>query len=539
MVRTPIAHRSSPTRHRVRGRRSLCRARRGWRGGVVVAALLSSFAAAPALGGGGPARGEGPARAEPRVGLGKRIERTARRLLYRVGKHIPPRLVQAARRRPADLIVLSDLHVGEGKNGETHSHRDLFRSDKEFSGFVDYLIERQRRGRRKLKVVLAGDTLDFLGITLPPEGANWKQDDLVLRDAKPDEKTAMLKLRRMSEAHPEFFSSLSRLLDHGHEVVFVAGNHDQELQFAAVQKGIERLVSDGARSRWRGDLTFEPWFHMHGDVLIEHGHRYDPINNISFPLHPFDADGRLRAPAGSLFVSTTVNRLYDTVGVHWPHRAREIGRALRYLPAELAKTLRFFVRIGERIGPLDEEVRARAADKHAMALRELAGNKELLKQINRTRQERGQSKLGREELLGVLRSFDRQMAQPHLRRQAAKATSSFRRALKMLSRKEFRKWLDPDNGGTLPHGQQFALRELANVVVTGHTHNAYLAMGDNSGDPTKHVVNAGTWAAPTSSLTYVDIRLDEDRSKVHLRRWDRGRNRVLSAEEGPAPTASR
>src|SRR5688572_657951 len=63
-----------------------------------------------------------------------------------------------------DIIVVSDLHLGRGKNPYTGRYYELeaFFYDEDFRTFCEFLCrEAQERGRR-LKLVFNGDTFDLL-----------------------------------------------------------------------------------------------------------------------------------------------------------------------------------------------------------------------------------------------------------------------------------------------------------------------------------------------------------------------------------------
>jgi hypothetical protein len=77
--------------------------------------------------------------------------------------------------QPRDLVVLSDLHAGEGRLSQTGqlSFMEDFRSEAEFVSLVDYLCKRQARAKRPLELFIAGDMGEFLNVLRPPDGKKW------------------------------------------------------------------------------------------------------------------------------------------------------------------------------------------------------------------------------------------------------------------------------------------------------------------------------------------------------------------------------
>ncbi|MFZ5478548.1 MAG: metallophosphoesterase family protein [Myxococcota bacterium] len=127
------------------------------------------------------------------------------------------------RRIPADrpVYVVSDLHLGNGLRGDTFmgKDRELLR-----------LVERAREEGARL--VIAGDAIDFL-----------QAHDL----------TPVVK------AHGKLLRALSDMASE-HDVIYICGNHDDDFR---VYRDFFRF--DVCSRLWIGD-----------DVVVEHGHRFDP-----------------------------------------------------------------------------------------------------------------------------------------------------------------------------------------------------------------------------------------------------------------------
>ncbi|MCY1004507.1 hypothetical protein OV079_02765 [Nannocystis pusilla] len=116
-----------------------------------------------------------------------------------------------------------------------------------------------------LELVLAGDVIDFLAIELDGRTDPWT--------ANPDH--ACAKLLSALERDRSVYEALADHLAQGHGLTILVGNHDVELALPIVQRelckalrcrpGAVHFVDDGRA--WR-----------YGEVLVEHGNRYDPAN---------------------------------------------------------------------------------------------------------------------------------------------------------------------------------------------------------------------------------------------------------------------
>lgn len=201
-------------------------------------------------------------------------------------------------KRLHDIIVVSDLHLGRGRNPETGRHHRLeaFFYDDDFHRFCTELVRAARERGDRLKLVLNGDTFDLLRIEPEPEvksGHHWPRYNHALTPAE-----AAVTMRHILEGHPLFVRGLSEVLAAGHQVVILPGNHDLEIQWEAVRDEIRAaLLAELTRSAGVGSgaaevaqhaargLSFESWFHCEpGRIWIEHGCQYDPENAFKYPL---------------------------------------------------------------------------------------------------------------------------------------------------------------------------------------------------------------------------------------------------------------
>ncbi|HKE19607.1 MAG TPA: hypothetical protein VKB80_32240, partial [Kofleriaceae bacterium] len=200
-----------------------------------------------------------------------------------------------------DIIVVSDLHLGRGKNPETGRYHRLeaFFYDDDFQHFCADLVRDAGEHARCFKLVLNGDTFDLLRIEPEPErtrsgdGTHLPRYNRALTPAE-----AAVTARHILEGHPHFVRGLAEVLAAGHQVVILPGNHDPEMQWEPVRAEVRRALEDelgrhagpgtggaeaAAESLQR--LSFESWFHCEpGRIWIEHGCQYDPENAFRYPL---------------------------------------------------------------------------------------------------------------------------------------------------------------------------------------------------------------------------------------------------------------
>ena len=109
-----------------------------------------------------------------------------------------------------------------------------------------------------------------------------------------------MKWLRVLERHPNVFRALGGFLADGHAITIVHGNHDVELYWGKVQRGIRETLlahaaqmgSSGTEAELDARVEFCPWFfYQQGVAYIEHGHQYDPLcatDTIMAPLSPLD-----------------------------------------------------------------------------------------------------------------------------------------------------------------------------------------------------------------------------------------------------------
>ncbi len=190
-----------------------------------------------------------------------------------------------------DLIVVSDLHLGRGKNPDTGRYYELeaFFYDEDFLRFCRYLCDDAERRGAPFKLVLNGDTFDLLRLDpVPLEG-----DEQVVSRFAPamTPKRAAAEVTRILGGHPRFVEALATVLAEGHEIIVLPGNHDIEVQWSSVRAAMRRSIAAHPRLAESSvdaalpGLRFEDWFYHEPErIWIEHGCQYDPENAFRYPL---------------------------------------------------------------------------------------------------------------------------------------------------------------------------------------------------------------------------------------------------------------
>lgn len=220
---------------------------------------------------------------------------------------------QAAPVHGEDLLLVSDLHVGEAC--KEHSRIDYLKHSEQYDGHICDLLDHYTQYRpndRPWRLILAGDLLDFLQVTVVPAGATPRERRYGLGTR---EEESVWKLRRLMERHRRVFVYLAAFIGAGNRVELVQGNHDEELFWPEVRSAlVEGLVDlyfggeavDGLdQQNFRDRVHFNSWFYYQPDLIyVEHGHRFDEFCVTPpqlCPLRPED-ESELTLPMSALAI---------------------------------------------------------------------------------------------------------------------------------------------------------------------------------------------------------------------------------------------
>lgn len=228
---------------------------------------------------------------------------------------------------PATVIIVSDLHLGEGRNASTgrFNPRENFLLGAEFQCLL--AARAPARGSSSL-LVLNGDSFDFLRIVKTPETQRdvdrWKaaladldvvkepQDLAVSKHErtygfKTQDYNCIWKLLWIATGHPDFFAALGGWVDRGGQIVFVKGNHDLELHWPLVQRYLRRVIAGPDPTR-AGRIHFCEAGLRIANLYVEHGHRFERTTAVRGETE-LPGGTEINYPPGSLVNRYLINTL--------------------------------------------------------------------------------------------------------------------------------------------------------------------------------------------------------------------------------------
>lgn len=193
-----------------------------------------------------------------------------------------------------EIVVISDLHIGLGKNPRTGRYYALeaFFYDDDFERFCRYICADAAARNVRFRLILNGDVFDLLRVE-PFDNRVRKRLRTRRVFAAQTPQTAARTVVRIMAGHPGFVRGLAHVLQHADDVVLLPGNHDLEIQWPSVQAQIRRVLigqvrqmaGDAAAEAAERRLHFRPWFYYEpGRIWIEHGCQYDPENSFRYLL---------------------------------------------------------------------------------------------------------------------------------------------------------------------------------------------------------------------------------------------------------------
>ena len=229
------------------------------------------------------------------------------------------RRVRSLSERPHNLLAISDLHLGCDLRPGNKLDRPR-PTDAPLAQFIEYHA-RHRDGGKPWRLILNGDIVDFVAITLvPKEPAPFEisGEERALGLA-PTELKCVWKLRRTAERHPAVFDALSRFVHRGNSVHIIRGNHDSEGRWPAVQEELRRILAERSgcpRRKIDRLVDFHDWFYLEpGFFYAEHGHAHDhySVQTDFFSAH--NDDSEIELPLSSKVLRYFVNRYTEQVEV--------------------------------------------------------------------------------------------------------------------------------------------------------------------------------------------------------------------------------
>jgi UDP-2,3-diacylglucosamine pyrophosphatase LpxH len=233
------------------------------------------------------------------------------------------RRVRSLTERRHNLLAISDLHLGCDLRPGQNLDRPRA-ADHALVSFLDWHAG-HRADRKPWRLILNGDIVDFVAITLVPEHAEFEiSDEERELGLAPSEPKCVWKLRRTAQRHPGVFDALARFVQRGNSLHIIRGNHDAEWRWPAVQAEFRRILieragvrSAAARRRFEKTIVFHDWFYLEpGFFYAEHGHAHDhySVQSDFFAEHGGAlADSEMQLPLSSKVLRYFVNRYREQV----------------------------------------------------------------------------------------------------------------------------------------------------------------------------------------------------------------------------------
>ncbi len=201
------------------------------------------------------------------------------------------------------LLVFSDVHLGSDiHDGAVNKARRSLEVDRDLVLLLAH-YRAQKPPADRWRIVIAGDFIDFIGISIGPAAGGLEtelNEEELAHGVGSASDHARLKLARVAERHADVFEGLAAFVADGHTLSIVHGNHDIEFHWDAVKDDFRavlaahaaRLGLDEDGVAFAARIEFNPWFfYRDGVAYIEHGHQYDPFcatQNIMSPISPSD-----------------------------------------------------------------------------------------------------------------------------------------------------------------------------------------------------------------------------------------------------------
>jgi UDP-2,3-diacylglucosamine pyrophosphatase LpxH len=233
------------------------------------------------------------------------------------------RTVRSLSERQHNILAVSDLHLGCDLKPGARLDRPR-PADPALASFIAWHAT-HRTGGKPWRLLLNGDIVDFVAITLVPKDAVFSiSDEERELGLAPSEPKCVWKLRRTAERHPEVFDAFAKFVQMGNSLHIIRGNHDAEWRWPAVQAELRRILagrcnlgSASARRRFERAIEFHDWFYLEpGFFYAEHGHAHDhySVQSDFFAEHGGAlAQEEMQLPLSSKVLRYFVNRYTEQV----------------------------------------------------------------------------------------------------------------------------------------------------------------------------------------------------------------------------------
>lgn len=180
------------------------------------------------------------------------------------------------------IVIISDLHMGGSPPGHPASAdlgTSICSSYEQLTSFIEWVSS--RGSDAPIEMVLAGDVVDFLAEDTLDDGRNYSEV-WTASESRAIEKLDRIVQRSRENFEKGPFDALRDLVTNGNRLVILIGNHDVELSLPSVRRRLRELVAPEGGADF--EYIFDGEAYTIGDLLIEHGNRYDRFNQIDHNL---------------------------------------------------------------------------------------------------------------------------------------------------------------------------------------------------------------------------------------------------------------
>jgi UDP-2,3-diacylglucosamine pyrophosphatase LpxH len=261
-----------------------------------------------------------------------------------------------------DTVVISDVHLGADLVQHVRPWtQDVLRRPSAIDApLVAMLghIQQRRAEDVPLRLVIAGDFLELVGMSILPESRSSSSRSRAERrwGIGRGEVQTVLKMQAIGARHPEVMRALGQFVLCGHSIIVLRGNHDEDLYWPSAQAAFIDALADqqpaesgprvggggvSVRDAIAARVHFAPWFFLDRGVYIEHGHRYDAMSSRRWFCAPtsfargsqaeHDNTDEIVDTLGDVLIRRVINPTRD-MRVHG-HEGETLEAWLRYLHA--------------------------------------------------------------------------------------------------------------------------------------------------------------------------------------------------------------
>lgn len=220
------------------------------------------------------------------------------------------------------IFVISDLHMGGSPPGHPAAAdlgTSICSSYEQLTSFIEWVSS--RGSDAPIEMVLAGDVVDFLAEDTLDDGRSYSEV-WTASESRAIEKLDRIVQRSRENSEKGPFDALRDLVTNGNRLVILIGNHDVELSLPGVRRRLRELVAPEGGADF--EYIFDGEAYTIGELLIEHGNRYDRFNQIDhnllrqerslvsrgIPTEALTAGSDIfQAPPGTFLVIHLINKL--------------------------------------------------------------------------------------------------------------------------------------------------------------------------------------------------------------------------------------